>query len=86
MKTVLVDPTILAPGSDSDVLIDPETDVLNDDDDQDPVVFVENEPVIIRFVDNQFITSGFVRKLHEDELGYLVQLSVDWEGSYLPNE
>jgi len=84
MKTVLVNPEVIAPGSTDDVLIDPETDILSDE--TDPVVFVENEPVLVRFIDNRFETSGFVRKLHEDELGYIVQLSVDWEGCYLPDE
>lgn len=83
MKIILVDPDILVPGT-TDVLVDPETDVLSDED--DPVVFVENEPVLVRFVNSLYTADGMVRKIHEDEMGSLVQVSVDWAGVWLQDE
>jgi len=81
MKTVLVDPEIVAPGT-TDALIEPE-DLLSEE--EDPVVFVDNEPLLVRFVDSLYVASGFVRKIHEDEYGQLIQVAVDWEGAHLPD-
>lgn len=84
MKTVLVDPSVIAPGSVDDTLIDPETDVLSEE--EDPIEFVENEPVRILFVDSLYRGYGTVAKIHEDEMGPLIQLSVDWEGVFLEDD
>lgn len=83
MKTVFVYPEHRVMGRDPrnpDTIIDPELDVLDDPDaaDSDQIsVFCIGEVVKVRFVNSTYTCEGVVTKIHRDDFGTLVQLSVD---------
>ena len=79
MKKVLIDPEIQVPGelTELETIIDPDVDVLSDE--ADPVEFALYERVEV--VRSDFAVTGFgvVTRIHQDDEGVLVQVSVDWE-------